>query len=228
MQVNRFLSSGAVAAFVTLAGASWAHADCNAAMNEYDAALQENVQYRVQLSGTVQQDLRKLRNAAYTLQQHGQTAACEEVIAAMNAIVDQPDVGENTTSAEDAWLKREQERLANAKPLKEVSDQLSAERLIGADVRNDKAEDLGEVADIAFSQSDGSSYVIISRGGFMGLGEDQIAIPFDHLKSSPDFEVLYTGLSLDQIEYAPTFESGDLGWLQDDEARQRIDSYFDG
>jgi hypothetical protein len=196
-------------------------------MNEFDAEIHDNIQYRMQYAGPLQQDLRRLRDAAYTLQQHEQVAACEEVVAAMREIAENPADAAAADTAYDAWMQREEERIKNAQPLSDVTGQLSAEGLIGADVRNVAIEELGEVADVIFAQGDGaSSYIILARGGFLGMGENHVAIPFDRLRISPDHEVLYADLTVEQIEDAPSFERGDRSWIGDESAHEQIDNYF--
>lgn len=62
--IEQYLPTGMLATAVLIAGVSSAHANCNAAMNEYDAELQDNVHSRMQLAGPLQQDLRRSRDAA--------------------------------------------------------------------------------------------------------------------------------------------------------------------
>jgi hypothetical protein len=220
------LSKAVLALALAFPFAGAAQADCDLKMEGYDARLREAPGYQAQLAPAVQRDLRRLRDAAYILRQHEQTAACEEVVAAMEALLENPNESAELSAAYDEWKIREQERIESSTPVSELIGELSADGMIGADVRNLEAEDLGEIDDVVFGTNDGASYVILSRGGFLGLGEQQVAIPFDSLKVSPDRETFYADLTVEEIENAPGFERGDLDWLDDEGMRQRNDAYF--
>lgn len=55
-------------------------------------------------------------------------------------------------------------------------------KLLDADVYNDKGEKIGEIDDIIVSPTRSVSHAIIEVGGFLGIGEHQVAIPMDQIK----------------------------------------------
>lgn len=224
--MKRHLTTSALALTVALVGSGTAHAACDVTMQGYDGKVHERPEYRAQLTAPVQRDLRRLRDAALILQQHEQDDACEAVVSAMANLLENPKEAAELSAAYDEWAAREQERIKAATPLTELAGQLSAEQMIDADVRNHEAEDLGEIDDVVFGRGDGASYVILSRGGFLGLGDQQVAIPFDILKAAPDRETFYADLTVEEVENAPGFERGDLDWLDDEGMRERNDAYF--
>jgi len=64
---------------------------------------------------------------------------------------------------------------------------IRASDLIGYTVRNEQGENLGEITDLAINPDDGSlAYVALSYGGFLGMGENLIAVPVDRLDFRPD------------------------------------------
>lgn len=70
---------------------------------------------------------------------------------------------------------------------------LSAEAtLIGKDVKNLQGEDLGEVKDLVRDDNGEISLVIVSFGGFIGMGEKDVAVPYTALSfnESEDHAVL--------------------------------------
>jgi sporulation protein YlmC with PRC-barrel domain len=76
--------------------------------------------------------------------------------------------------------------------------------LIGTDVRNNQNEKVGEVKDIVLdSQSDKASYLVLASGGIAGIGEKQIAVPLQAVRSDPDGKSLLVDLSTDDIKNAP-------------------------
>jgi sporulation protein YlmC with PRC-barrel domain len=50
-------------------------------------------------------------------------------------------------------------------------------RIIGAPVYNDRNARIGKIADLVITPSDAVSYVIVSVGGFLGLGAKDVAVP---------------------------------------------------
>jgi sporulation protein YlmC with PRC-barrel domain len=56
-------------------------------------------------------------------------------------------------------------------------------KLLGADVYNDKGEKIGKIDDIIVSPARTVSHAIIGVGGFLGLiGRHEVAIPMDQIK----------------------------------------------
>lgn len=80
---------------------------------------------------------------------------------------------------------------------------IAGRELIGKEVMGQNGEAIGEVSDVIVSDA-GLQQVIIERGGFLGMGEKQVAVDMDKLSVSPD------GISLDmtdqQLSQMPDYE----------------------
>ena len=89
----------------------------------------------------------------------------------------------------------------------EGPDMLRASKLIGQAVRNGKGEKIGTVDDLILNQGDRILFAVISVGGFLGVGDRLVAVPFDELKfGSKDVEgVVVYGLSKEELETVPAF-----------------------
>ncbi|WP_181700269.1 PRC-barrel domain-containing protein [Chthonobacter albigriseus] len=61
------------------------------------------------------------------------------------------------------------------------SGQWLASDLIGAKVRSSTDEDIGEVNDVLFTQDGQGEAIVVGVGGFLGIGEKNVAIPFERL-----------------------------------------------
>lgn len=81
--------------------------------------------------------------------------------------------------------------------------QVTAADLEGRDVHTLRGEDVGEIA--GFASAGGQLYAIVSHGGFLGIGEDQIAVPADRIGMRGD-EVILLGLTEDQLEQMPEYD----------------------
>lgn len=84
----------------------------------------------------------------------------------------------------------------------------SAENLMGKNVVDASGEELGEVKDVIMDANTGEArQIVISSGGFLGIGAKDIAVPFQQAQIQPGSDnVTVSGLSRDQIEQMPEFE----------------------
>src|ERR1700730_15975228 len=67
-----------------------------------------------------------------------------------------------------------------------------ASKLVGLSVYNDGNESLGSINDLLADKSGNIKAVVIGVGGFLGVGEHLVAIPFDKIKFVPQ-TLAYTG-----------------------------------
>jgi sporulation protein YlmC with PRC-barrel domain len=69
-----------------------------------------------------------------------------------------------------------------------------ASKVVGLNVYNDKNESLGSINDLLTDKNGNIKAVVIGVGGFLGVGEHLVAVPFDKIKfvSEP---VPYTGVA---------------------------------
>ncbi len=67
-----------------------------------------------------------------------------------------------------------------------------ASKVVGLSVYNDKNESLGSINDLLTDKSGNIKAVVIGVGGFLGVGEHLVAIPFDKVKFSTE-PVAYSG-----------------------------------
>jgi len=88
--------------------------------------------------------------------------------------------------------------------------ELTADKLKGTTVYGPNDESIGEVGDIALSQGGQVDAVIVDVGGFLGIGEKQVAVAMDNLqfmKDSGGSMYLYTQFTQDQLKNAPEYNS---------------------
>jgi len=77
-------------------------------------------------------------------------------------------------------------------------------QILGKPVYNDHNERVGDVEDIIIAPDKSLSYAIIGVGGFLGLGEHNVAIPFNQFKSG-DGKYVLPGATKDTLKAIPTF-----------------------
>jgi len=65
-----------------------------------------------------------------------------------------------------------------------------ATKLVGATVQNDFGDKIGTIDDLIIGRDDRVPYAIVSVGGFLGVGEKLVAVPFAVFKIQPDKTIL--------------------------------------
>jgi sporulation protein YlmC with PRC-barrel domain len=64
----------------------------------------------------------------------------------------------------------------------ESPDQWRASKLAGVTVYGPENKDVGKITDVLMSKDGKAEYVIIGVGGFLGIGEKDVAVPYDQVK----------------------------------------------
>jgi sporulation protein YlmC with PRC-barrel domain len=89
---------------------------------------------------------------------------------------------------------------------------VSANRLIGMDLHNQQGERLGQIDDITIKRDGSLGYVVIAHGGFLGMGHNYVAVPWERLQVNAQQERVVLNVTRQQLEQAPRFEHRDGRW----------------
>lgn len=90
-----------------------------------------------------------------------------------------------------------------------VEYSIAIDDIIGEDVYNTAGEELGEVEDIVLDTASNTPIVVVSVGGFLGLGDREVAFPYDDMTVTGDQIVLDTAMTEDEIGEMPEYEETD-------------------
>jgi hypothetical protein len=88
---------------------------------------------------------------------------------------------------------------------------LRAGKLIGSAVYNDQNEKVGSVDDVIVKDGNRIVMAVVSVGGFLGIGNKLVAVPYDqlHVETNKDeIKVGMPGASKDSLSAMPTFTYG--------------------
>lgn len=84
---------------------------------------------------------------------------------------------------------------------------IAAEEVIGREVLSPTGEELGEVTDLILNPQTGDiDQAIIAYGGFLGIGEELVAVPWDQFEVVPGQDALMANISQAELDAAPAFE----------------------
>jgi sporulation protein YlmC with PRC-barrel domain len=85
-----------------------------------------------------------------------------------------------------------------------------ATALLGREVVSSEADKLGNVDDFLIDQATGDvPFALISHGGFLGIGQDQVAVPLSAFSLGLEENNLVLNLTADQFETFPNIEIDD-------------------
>ncbi|RUT28084.1 PRC-barrel domain containing protein [Arsenicitalea aurantiaca] len=107
-----------------------------------------------------------------------------------------------------------QEQLALAQPVGESEElqRLNVDNITGTDVRNLQDENLGSVSDIVIDPRTGQvTYAVVARGGFLGFGEEHVAVPWNQFRATPGLNTLVLDVTTETLEQAPAVDPNTFG-----------------
>lgn len=100
--------------------------------------------------------------------------------------------------------------------------------IIGAKVFNRQSEHVGKVEEVVVNVLDGNiAYLVITFGGFLGMGEKLYAVPWKALYYDHALEAYLLNVSKEQIERAPAFEKEAWSHFGDESWNRGIHDYYE-
>ena len=121
-----------------------------------------------------------LYGAASILGHRGEEQGCRAVLTSLRQTHDRYARELRAAGVEPGQVVGyRQQQLATAQPVTEVGRGFRADTITGTDVRNPRDAYLGSVDDVALDPRTGriSHVMFFSRGGFLGLGDEHVAVP---------------------------------------------------
>jgi sporulation protein YlmC with PRC-barrel domain len=91
--------------------------------------------------------------------------------------------------------------------------EMRASKLIGTAVKNQAGETVGDINDVVLSKEGQVAAVVIGVGGFLGIGEREVAVSFDSIRLTQDENrntVVSLNATKDALKAAPQWE-----WVSD-------------
>jgi sporulation protein YlmC with PRC-barrel domain len=105
---------------------------------------------------------------------------------------------------------------------------VKASTIIGSNVFNPKGESLGEITEIVIDPQVGRvAYVVVTFGGFLGMGEKLFAIPFTAFKFNVAESTYVLDLAPERLKEAPGFDREHWPALSDEQWHRDVSSFYD-
>lgn len=74
--------------------------------------------------------------------------------------------------------------------------------IIGKSVFNENDEKVGDINDVVISSDGQTLYLLVGAGGFLGMGQKDVAVPFERFQRNDD-RVLLSGYTKEQLKALP-------------------------
>ena len=91
------------------------------------------------------------------------------------------------------------------------ADQISAKTYIGQSVYNGQNESIGSINDLILQKQGGVVAAVVGVGGFLGMGQKNVAVPFDKISATQNAQdgtiKLTTTETADSLKAAPEFKT---------------------
>jgi hypothetical protein len=117
--------------------------------------------------------------------------------------------------------------MADLEKLDETTSLISASKVTGTPVYSTEGERLGEINDVMLDKRSGKiAYAVMSFGGFLGLGERYHPLPWATLKYDTRQQGYVVGLTIDQLEQAPTFAADQVPAWGDRAFESHLHAYY--
>ena len=90
----------------------------------------------------------------------------------------------------------------------QTAEELRTSQLVGSKVYNNANENIGSIEDIILKPDGSMDEVVLSVGGFLGMGDKYVAVPFSDLKITRDGSSLkiVTLATKDSLKALPAYQ----------------------
>jgi len=104
---------------------------------------------------------------------------------------------------------------------------VESSKVQGSRVSTPKGEDLGEIEQVLLDPQQGRiTYAVVGVGGFLGIGEKSVAVPWPALQPSTREQAFVLNTTREQLETAPEFKEDQMQALADPRRAQEIHAFY--
>ena len=84
--------------------------------------------------------------------------------------------------------------------------QMPASELLGQTVVNDQGDTVAELTDMVKRPDSDEIYALLSVGGFLGLGQKEVAMPLDRFEIGPDQQIVLSNVTEEELTNMPDWQ----------------------
>lgn len=114
-----------------------------------------------------------------------------------------------------------------AQPLQPPSTLIWTKQIEGGQVRTPAGDELGRIDGVLLDSVQNSVvYVMVDVGGFLGIGNRLVALPWAALRPSPDRKTYVANVTKEVLKAAPSADTGATATIGDANWQQAVDAYW--
>jgi sporulation protein YlmC with PRC-barrel domain len=148
-----------------------------------------------------------------------QTGTEDEEAEGAAAAMDEMDENEEAGAIADGEAAQEDDATTAGTEMTAGDDEMSAaereaelirmEWVLDAEIISADGDDVGDVENVILAEDGGPRAAIVSVGGFLGIGDHEVAIPWEDLTLDEEAQEIRTRLTEEEIEALEEYEEGE-------------------
>ncbi|QBR84728.1 PRC-barrel domain containing protein [Legionella israelensis] len=104
---------------------------------------------------------------------------------------------------------------------------VKSQDVVGTCVKNPQGENLGKVEEVILDKLQGSvSYVVLSFGGFMGMGDKLFAMPWEIFSYDENEDCFIINTDKEKLKQSEGFDKNQWPDIESTQWSQRIHNYY--
>jgi sporulation protein YlmC with PRC-barrel domain len=175
------------------------------------------------LQGSIQGKGKKMKKTIYV---SALAAGCSLLFAAGGIAAEQKSQTQQQREQAQQQERQGQQQARQQQQSQYAQQLMTAKEIEGMKVQNRQGEEIGSVDKVVLDSQDGQiAYVVVSSGGFWGMGGEKAVIPWKavQLQQEQDEPVLMVDVTKDQLKNAP---QGDIEEITDRRQAEEIHQYY--
>lgn len=177
-------------------------------------------------SPDARRDLRSFAETADRLHAAGYDEACEAIAEAIKDMAERRSIASAEPREERSpylptweWESADlSERARTAEPFADHAMMVSSYELVNADVHMMDGDDIGAVDGFVTGENGGVSHVIVGYGGFLNIGDREVAVPVEKLRFDREDRIFFVEGDEAWFENQPDWdraEWSETAWKRD-------------
>ena len=104
---------------------------------------------------------------------------------------------------------------------------VKSEQVVGVNVQNTAGDDLGKVEEIILDKNKGNvRYVVLSYGGFLGMGDKLFALPWEVFSYNDDEDCFVINVKEETLKNSEGFDKDNWPNFSDPQFGTRLHSHY--
>lgn len=124
-----------------------------------------------------------------------------------------------------AWAQQQSQ--SRGETATKSQSMVTAEEIEGATIRNPQGDKIGSVDHVVIDpQSRQVKYAVVGVGGFLGMGEKHVAVPWQRMQPGTDSKTYVLNVDKQTLQSAPAVDMKNVAALDQPQQQQQISKFW--